>query len=393
MARVFLKCSGGYAIILRYLEGGMSMISRNAWVEINLAAVEHNVRENKSLLAPGVKLCAVVKANAYGHGAVPIAQRALQVGADFLAVALTQEAVELREAGIKAPILILGTMPKGHGDTILEYNISQAVYSIDKVKELSQAAVRSNKKAKIHLAIETGMNRIGIAPENLPDLVETILELPNVEIEGVFSHFATADMENKEFTEQQFVKFQEAINILQQMGVTAPLRHIANSAGINEIPHMHLDMVRQGITLYGMWPSNEVEHHMDIKPVMQIKARINHLKWIKTGETVGYGRTYTATSPRHIATLSIGYADGISRQYSNRGYVVLHGRKAPVVGRVCMDQMMVDVTDIPDVELEDEAIVLGCDELTVETVAEWMNTINYEVTCLITNRLPRKYID
>ncbi|MDD3396525.1 MAG: alanine racemase [Acidaminococcaceae bacterium] len=369
------------------------MVQRNAWAEIDLAAVRNNVQEAKKFLKEGTTLCAVVKANAYGHGAVPVAQAALEAGAGFLAVAITQEALELREAGIKAPILVLGTLPAGHAKTIVAYGVSQTVYTLEAAQALSEAAVHLKKKAKIHLGIETGMNRIGCLPCDLAQLVEHIAALPNIEIEGVFSHFATGDDADKTFAHEQFARFKLALDVLRKEGLKVSYKHIANSAVIGEMASTHLDMVRQGITLYGLWPSPEVEHNMKLQPVMTVKARVSYVKEILPGETVGYGRTYEAKSKRRIATLPIGYADGVSRHLSNKGYVVIRGKQAPIVGRVCMDQMMVDVTDIPQVAFGDEAIVMGGKEVSFDLIAQWMDTINYEPMCLITSRIPRIYIN
>ena len=368
------------------------MIKRNVWAEIDLLAIAHNIKETKNVLERDVKLCAVVKANAYGHGAIPVAKAAVEAGADFLAVAMTQEALELRLAGVEVPIIILGSLTMGHEETVVEYDIRQAVYDLKSAKALSVAAVKLGKTAKIHLVIETGMNRIGCKVSEAGDLALAIANLPNVEVEGAFSHFAKADAEDKTYMQKQYNTFVEAMKNIESKGVNIPIKHIANSAAITEAPETHMNMVRQGITLYGLWPSNEVKHNVEYKPVMSLKTKIAFIKETLAGEKVGYGCSYETVRNTKIATLPLGYADGISRQLSNKGYVVIKGCKAPIVGKVCMDQMMVDVTDVPNVAEEDEVLVFGGSEISLDTVAQWMGTINYEVACLLSYRVPRRYV-
>ena len=368
------------------------MIRRNVWAEVDLSAIAHNIKETRKMLQPDTKLCAVVKANAYGHGAIPVAKAAVEAGADFLAVAMTQEALELRLAGIQIPLLILGSLTRGHEETVVEYGISQAVYDLKSAEMLSAAAVKMDKTAKIHLAIETGMNRIGCKVSEAGELALAIANLPNVELEGAFSHFAKADATDKAYMQQQYDVFLKAMKNIEDKGINIPLKHIANSAAITEAPSVHMNMVRQGITLYGLWPSSEVKHKLRYKPVMTLKAKIAFIKETPVGEKVGYGCTYETKRTTKIATLPLGYADGISRKLSNKGFVSIRGCMAPIVGTVCMDQMMVDVTDIPDVEEEDEVIIFGGNEISLDTVAHWMETISYEVACLLSPRVPRKYI-
>ena len=368
------------------------MIRRNVWAEVDLSAIGHNIKETKKVLQPDTKLCAVVKANAYGHGAVPVAKAAIEAGADFLAVAMTQEALELRLAGVDVPILILGALTPGHEETVVEYNISQTVPDFKSAEILSAAAVKKDKVAKIHLVVETGMNRIGCKVSEAGNLAEAIVALPNVELEGVFSHFAKADAEDKTYMQRQYDAFAEAIKNIEAKGVCVPIKHIANSAAITEAPEVHMNMVRQGITLYGLWPSSEVKRSLHYQPVMSLKAKVVFVKEVPAGEKIGYGCTYETTRTTKVATLPLGYADGISRKLSNRGYVSIRGCKAPIVGRVCMDQMMVDITDSPDVTEGDVAIIFGGNEISIDTVAEWMETINYEVLCLLSDRIPRRYV-
>lgn len=369
------------------------MIKRNAWAEIDLAAIRNNVKENKKKLGPSTKLCAVVKADAYGHGAVKVAKAAIEAGAEFLAVAIAHEALELREAKITVPILILGAMAYGNEETLVAHDISQAVFDLATVERLNAAAKKLNKKAKVHLAVETGMNRIGWSFENLWEFAKAVSLYPYVEIEGAFSHFAKADITDKSFVNVQFSRFEKAMEECKKAGINIPIKHIANSASIGINSHMDLDMVRQGITLYGLWPSDEVKQIFNLKPALTLKTRVVYVKEVPVGETIGYGGTFETKHPTKVATLPIGYADGINRKLSNKGYVLIKEQKAPIVGRVCMDQIMVDVTSIDGVKIGDEVIVFGGEQLSINIVADWMETINYEVTCLISKRIPRIYIN
>lgn len=367
------------------------MRARNVWAEVDLSAIAHNVQVTRKVLKPGTKICAVVKADAYGHGAVPVATAALAAGVNYLAVSMTQEALELREAGIMAPILILGTMTEEHEKALVDYNITQTVYDLAVAQELSAAALQENKVAKVHLAVDTGMNRIGCRPEEAADLAEAISKLPHVELEGMFSHFANADEMDKSFAESQYRKFMEADRAIKDRGIQIPLVHIDNSAGITEMKHTECDMVRQGITLYGLWPSDDVERCLDLKPALSLKAEVVFVKDVPAGEKIGYGCTYETKAPMKVATIPLGYADGYSRALSNRGYITIRGYKAPVVGRICMDQFMVDVTNVPGVHKGDEAVIFGPGGVSLDQLAKWVGTIPYELMCLLSTRVPRKY--
>lgn len=367
-------------------------IERGAWAEINLDAVAHNVQVAKANLKPSTKLCAVVKADAYGHGAVRVAQEAARNGADFLAVALLQEAVKLRDAGIDIPILILGSMLPEVAEIVVRYNLSHAVFDEERLYALNAAALKLHSKAKIHIAVDTGMHRIGVHVRNAGKFAVLAASLPGIEVEGVFSHFATADGDDKEYAAYQYARFQEALQLIEEAGVKIPIRHIANSAALSELQEYQLDMVRQGITLYGLHPAHMIDCYKDFEPVMTVKSRVAFLKTLAAGQTIGYGRTYTLTRTSKIATVPIGYADGVSRRLSNRGYMLIDGHKAPIIGRVCMDQVMLDVTDVPGVKLGDEVIVFGGRDLPMELVAEWADTICYEVVCAVSPRVPREYV-
>lgn len=369
------------------------MPNRPAWAEINLQALRHNYREIKKQLAEGVKLCAVIKADAYGHGASVAARVAVEEGASYLAVAALSEAIELRRAGFTTPILMLGLIDPQDAGVVVDYDITQVVCEMELAKALSQAAQQQGKQVKVHLKVDTGMGRIGVRPEEIGELAARIAKLPQVEIEGMFSHFATADIQDKSYTKAQLAAFQEAVAAVEAAGVKLAIRHIAESAAILEIPEAHFDMVRAGIIQYGLWPSAEVTHPIDLHPVMTLKAKVTWVKTLQPGESVGYGRRFMAQRESRIATLPLGYADGYLRLYTRQGHVLLHGAKAPFAGVGCMDQMMVDVTDIPDVKIGDEVILFGTPELTIDEVASWGQTINYEVPCLISDRIPRVYVE
>lgn len=367
-------------------------IQRGSWAEINLDAIAHNVQQAKANLKPGTKLCAVVKADAYGHGAVRVAQEAARNGADFFAVALLQEAVQLRDAGIDLPILVLGSMLTEVADLVVRYDISHAVFDEERLYALNEAALKQNTKAKIHIKIDTGMHRIGVHVKDAGKFAKLAASLPGIEIEGVFSHFATADADDKQYAAYQFERFQEALRLIEAEGVKISLRHIANSAALTELQEYQLDMVRQGITLYGLHPAHMIDCYKDFEPVMTVKTKVAFLKTLPKGETIGYGRTYTLPRTTVVATLPIGYADGVSRRLSNKGYMIINGEHAPIIGKVCMDQLMLDVTDIPDVHVGSEVIVFGGRELPMELVAEWADTICYEIICGVSPRVPREYV-
>lgn len=367
-------------------------INRGVWAEINLNAINNNIKVAKASLAGGAKLCAVVKADAYGHGAVRVAQECLAAGADFLAVALLQEGVILRDAGIEAPILVLGSLVPEEAEACVAYDIAHACYDEERLFALNEAAIKLGKKAKIHIKLDTGMHRIGVKIEEAGKFAALAKSLPGIEIEGCFSHFATADEESKAFSDLQFARYQEGVKLIEEAGVTIPIKHIANSAGIAELPQYHMDMARQGISLYGMRPGDFPEIYKDYQPAMIIKAKIAYVKELEEGEPVGYGRTKYCERKTRVATLGLGYADGFNRHLSNKGYCIVCGKKAPILGRICMDQSMIDITDIPEAKLGTEVIVMGGPELPMEDVAEIAGTISHELCCDINWRVPRVYV-
>ena len=352
------------------------------YAEISLEAIGHNIREVKKRLPEGVKLLGVVKANAYGHGAVPVASY-LENQVDYFATATIEEAVELRENGISAPILILGYVsPSQYGD-LVEYDITQTIDSYAQALALEKEAARQNRKAKAHLAVDTGMTRIGFqVTEHDADEAAKIADLPHIELEGMFTHFSCADQEDKTYCSMQMEKYDKMTALLAERGVTIPLRHICNSAGIMEFDDHRFEMVRSGIITYGIYPSEEVKkERLDLIPALSWKSHVIHVKEVGPGIGVSYGATYVTEKPMtRIATVSAGYADGYPRALSNQGCVLIHGKKAPIIGRICMDQMMVDVTDVPEVREDDEAILWGGTVSdTAETIARKTDTIPYEV--------------
>ena len=366
------------------------------YAEISLEAIGHNIREVKKRLPEGVKLLGVVKANAYGHGAVPVASY-LENQVDFFATATIEEAVELRENGISAPILILGYVsPSQYGD-LVEYDITQTIDSYAQALALEKEAARQNRKAKAHLAVDTGMTRIGFqVTEHDADEAAKIADLPHIELEGMFTHFSCADQEDKTYCSMQMEKYDKMTALLAERGVTIPLRHICNSAGIMEFDDHRFEMVRSGIITYGIYPSEEVKkERLDLIPALSWKSHVIHVKEVGPGIGVSYGATYVTEKPMtRIATVSAGYADGYPRALSNQGCVLIHGKKAPIIGRICMDQMMVDVTDIPDVQVEDVVTLVGTDgdeTITIEEIANPAARFDYEMLCDISSRVTRVY--
>ena len=370
--------------------------SLRTWVEINLDALECNFDAVREELPENMKILAVVKANAYGHGAIGVA-KFLEDKADYLAVAATDEALELRKNGVNCPILILGHIPYGDYDNIVKFNITPTISDFYEAELLSKAAVKAGVTAPLHIAVDTGMNRIGFkCDENSVEEIKKIKELPNIEIEGIFSHFAAADMVDKSYTEMQAKRFDNFVLKLENAGINAHIKHLYNSAAIADLEKKY-DMVRQGIILYGLRPSDEVEFN-NIKvpqPVMSMKTRVVQVKTLPSGECISYGCTFTTEKETKVATLCAGYADGVTRVLSNNGEVLIRGKRAKIIGRVCMDQFMVDVTDIPDVEAGDTATIFGTDgeeTISVDEIAKKANTINYEIICNINSRVTRVYM-
>lgn len=341
---------------------------------------------------------AVVKANGYGHGSVEVARCALDNSAEMLGVARIHEAILLRNEGIDAPILIFGYTPPPFYEEILKFDLSQTVYSFQAAESLSAFAESNNRKIKVHIKIDTGMGRLGIMPDSGSAVreVESIVRLPYLEPEGIFTHFSMADSADKSFSIRQFEIFMEFINKLKGKGIEFNLKHAANSAGIIDMPETHLDMVRAGIAMYGLYPSDEVKKEKAfLIPAMAVKSMIIHLKNVPAGFKVSYSATYETKKPTIIATVPVGYADGYSRLLSSRGYMLVGGEKAPIAGRVCMDLTMLDVGDIGGIKLGDEVVVLGKQkdsEIKADEIASLTGTINYEIVSSLTERVRRVYI-
>ena len=373
------------------------MQNTRVYAGINLSAVLHNLEEMHKNIAANTKIVAVIKTDGYGHGALPIAQAIEHV--DYLwgyAVATVDEAMMLIDDGRKKPILVLGISFPEHFDAIIRNDIRACVCDFETAKKLSAIAVSKGKKCHIHIKIDTGMSRIGFQVNE--DTANTILEiskLPNIVIEGIFTHFANADEYDKTPTFVQMELFQKMYNLLIDRGVRIPIKHCSNSAGIVDIPDANMDMVRAGIILYGLWPSNEVNKRgMDLQPVMSLKSHISYLKELEEGRKISYGGTYETTEKQLIATIPVGYGDGYARSLSNKGHVIIRGQKAPICGKVCMDQFMVDVSHIEGVRVGDAVTLLGRDgneSITMEELGDLSERFNYEFACLITPRVPRVY--
>lgn len=365
--------------------------------DIDLDAVLYNMESMHKKLKPGTKIAAVVKADGYGHGAVEISRVLEKL--PYLwgyAVATSNEAMQLVEAGRKKPIIILGLSFPEQFEEIVENDLRPAVCTYETAQALSDIAAEKNKVCRIHIKVDTGMSRIGfqVTPESA-DMVARISKLPNIMIEGIFTHFARADESSKAPAYEQFKQFEKMIAMVEEKGVQIPLKHCSNSAGIVEIPECNMDMVRAGITLYGLWPSEEVDKtKISLKPVMSLRSRVAYVKELSPGRQISYGGTFTVKKKMTVATVPVGYGDGYARGLSNKGWVLIKGQKAPICGRVCMDQCMVDVTDIPGVKIGDTVTLLGKDadeEITMEQLGELSGRFNYEFACLITPRVPRIY--
>lgn len=376
---------------------------QRVYAEVRLDAVISNMDNMKANIAPKTKMIAVIKTDGYGHGAIPIA-RELE-GLDYLfgfAVATAEEALILRHVGIKKPILILGyTFPYSY-EKLIEEEVRMAVFREDTLKELSEAAARLSergirKNAKVHIKVDTGMSRIGVrSDEKGLEFVKRTFETEGIEVEGIFTHFARADESDKTAAKKQLTEFREFIGrIEEKTGRKIPVKHCSNSAGIVEIPDANMDVVRAGITLYGLWPSNQVRKDIvKLSPALSLYSHIVYIKEIEAGTAVSYGGTYVADRVRRVATIPVGYGDGYPRGLSGKGHILIHGKKAPILGRVCMDQFMVDVTEIPEAAMGDRVTLIGREgqqEITMELLGELSGRFNYELACDITKRVPRVY--
>ena len=371
--------------------------TKRTWAEINLSNLEHNYRALRGMLPRGCRFVGVVKANAYGHGVIPVAKKLEELGTEYLAVACLDEAVELREAGIKTPILILGPTPLPFADQLLHYDLTQSVQDASEAVALSEAAVKADKPLKVHIKVDTGMSRLGfLADEEHADTsaeaIAKVCALPNLHAEGIFTHFANADGDEN-YSMRQLTRFLELLDKLEALHVKFEIRHCAASAAVLNYPCAHLDMVRPGIALYGHYPDPSCVD-LDgpgLMPVMTLKTRIIAVRELPAGTCISYGCTHTLSRDSRLAVLPIGYADGLERLLSNRTEMLVSGQKAPVLGRICMDMCMVDVTDIPNVKVGDEVVVFG-EDLPLEEKADTVGTIQYEMLCGVSRRVPRVYL-
>lgn len=369
------------------------MFSENTYVAVDLDAIAENFEAISD--KANVPVMVVLKANGYGHGAIEIA-RLLDDHADFFGVSSVSEALELQGAGFTTPILILGHTPADAFPTVVEHGFRITLFSLEDAKALSQEACRQGKAARFHFAVDTGMSRLGFQPtEESADICQTISRLPNIFPEGLFSHFATADCEDLTRAKAQADRFNGFFQLLKARGIKIPLRHMNNSAGIMNFQN-HYDLVRAGIVLYGLYPSPEVDPKLlKLKPALSWYSRVSHLSLLPAGREVSYGGTFVTTAPTRVATVPVGYADGYFRSLSGKFHVLIHGKKAPILGRICMDQLMVDVTGIPEIKVGDRVTLVGKDgeeRITVEQIAEAAGSFNYEFICGISRRVPRYYI-
>lgn len=371
---------------------------RPAWVEINLNNLDFNIKNIKTKIGDR-EMIGVIKADAYGHGSVKVAEVLRANGCKTFAIATIQEAITLREAGAKEEIILLGLAPDMYADTVVQYDITPVVCDSSNAAAINAAAKAADKIVHGLIAVDTGMGRIGYLADEAEAAAEDIKKiqaLENFKIKGLFSHMSTADALDKTFSRQQEEKFNKFYSVLTSAGINIPMKTLANSASVMEIPSVYFDACRPGIILYGCYPSDEVDkNELAIKPVMSVKANIVHLKDVPEGFSVGYGRKFISTRPSKIATLALGYADGYPRPYSQYAKVIVNGHIAPIAGNICMDQCMVDVTDVPDVKVGDEVIIMGTDgthTILADDIARATGTINYEIVCAFGQRLPKVYV-
>ncbi len=380
----------------------MEMVKRT-WTEISLDNAKKNFKLIKEKIGD-TKLCCVIKADGYGHGAVSLAALYERLGADYFAVSNLDEAKELRDYNISLPILILGYTPVENAVDLAELNITQAVYSLDYAKALSEQCEINKIDVKVHIKVDTGMSRIGFMCQEFPrdnnsiKEIKTACGLVGLNVEGIFTHFCVSDsdVDGKEFTDKQYSNFSHTINSLKENNIEFKIAHCSNSGAIEDYPETYCDMVRAGVIMYGLAPSPILQDRMDLAPCMSMKTVIAHIKTIKKGASVSYGRTFTAEKDTKVATVPVGYADGFIRAYAKGGYMIVNGKRADIIGRICMDQTMLDITDIDEVNIGDEVLVFGSGEngeRTADDLAVCADTINYEVVCTISKRVPRLYVD
>ena len=374
---------------------------KRTWAEVDFDKLAHNYHALRGLAPAGTKYLGLVKADAYGHGAVPVAKKLEELGADYLGVACLDEAIEVREAGVKTPILILGCTSSIYAAELVKYNITQACYDLEYAKELSAGAQKAGGTITVHIQCDTGMTRLGFMchedtmEKSASEIIEAV-KLPGLKAEGIFTHFSDSDG-SEEYTMLQVGRFQDIIQRVRDLGYEFEIRHCANSAATLLYPATYLDMIRPGIVQFGHFPDAKMDHALcDLVPVLELKSRVATVRDVPANTPVSYGRTNTLTRPSRLAVIPVGYGDGFCRGFSNKLTVLINGKKLPIVGRICMDMCMVDVTDAPDVKEGDVAILYGSDgtnDQPVEAGAEIMNTISYELLCVLTKRIPRIYLN
>ena len=374
---------------------------KRTWAEVDFDKLAHNYHALRGLAPAGTKYLGLVKADAYGHGAVPVAKKLEELGADYLGVACLDEAIEVREAGVKTPILILGCTSSIYAAELVKYNITQACYDLEYAKELSAGAQEAGGTITVHIQCDTGMTRLGFMchedtmEKSASEIIEAV-KLPGLKAEGIFTHFSDSDG-SEEYTMLQFGRFQDIIQRVRDLGYEFEIRHCANSAATLLYPATYLDMIRPGIVQFGHFPDAKMDHALcDLVPVLELKSRVATVRDVPANTPVSYGRTNTLTRPSRLAVIPVGYGDGFCRGFSNKLTVLINGKKLPIVGRICMDMCMVDVTDAPDVKEGDVAILYGSDgtnDQPVEAGAEIMHTISYELLCVLTKRIPRIYLN
>lgn len=374
---------------------------KRTWAEVDFDKLAHNYHALRGLAPAGTKYLGLVKADAYGHGAVPVAKKLEELGADYLGVACLDEAIEVREAGVKTPILILGCTSSIYAAELVKYNITQACYDLEYAKELSAGAQKAGGTITVHIQCDTGMTRLGFMchedtmEKSASEIIEAV-KLPGLKAEGIFTHFSDSDG-SEEYTMLQFGRFQDIIQRVRDLGYEFEIRHCANSAATLLYPATYLDMIRPGIVQFGHFPDAKMDHALcDLVPVLELKSRVATVRDVPANTPVSYGRTNTLTRPSRLAVIPVGYGDGFCRGFSNKLTVLINGKKLPIVGRICMDMCMVDVTDAPDVKEGDVAILYGSDgtsDQPIEAGAEIMNTISYELLCVLTKRIPRIYLN
>jgi alanine racemase len=373
----------------------LDQLIRPTRAEIDLDALGHNLAAVRALAGPA-GVMAVVKANAYGHGAVIVARTLEQRGVDMLAVALVEEALELRHAGVRSPLLVLGGAYEGGWDALVEHGLTPTVFRVDHLEALAGAAGRAGRAVAAHVKVDTGMGRIGLLPDELPAFLDRARALPEIRLEGLLSHFANADLADAALTSEQVRRFRTALSQMREQGLEPRYRHLANSAGVLDRPEvrdgLELNLVRPGLMLYGLSPASWLGKDVPLRPVLSWKSAITHLKRVPAGTPISYGSTWTAQRESVIATVPVGYADGYGREYSSRAAVLVRGQRAQVAGRVCMDMFMVDVTDVPGAALGDEVVLLGAqgdERIGADELAALGATIHYEVLCAVGARVPR----